>query len=119
MAINSSSRKWTRQACREPGGLARISKDAPQMNMSVDVKYTTASVSKSPTTAALLKLLDNTDLENKGLNIDQKLDEKIFDYLPYNWKPGANVNTITFRELLKHRSGLRCDPDMDDLSEPE
>ena len=101
----SVSRAW---------GLARISKDAPQMNMSVDVKYTTASVSKSPTTAALLKLLDNTDLKNKGLDIDKKLDEKISDYLPYNWKPGADVNTITFRELLRHRSGLRCNPDTDD-----
>ncbi len=80
------------------GGEASISKDAPAMNMTVDVRYTTASVSKSPTTAALLKLLDNTDLQNKGLTIDQKLDEKISDYLPYNWKPGANVNTITFRK---------------------
>jgi CubicO group peptidase (beta-lactamase class C family) len=101
----SVSRAW---------GSARRSPDSPQMNMSVDVKYTTASVSKSPTAAALLKLLDNTDLKNKGLTIDQKLDEKISDYLPYNWKPGANVNTITFRELLKHRSGIRCSPDADD-----
>lgn len=93
-------------------GAARRPADPPEMPMSVDVKYTTASVSKNITAAAVLKLLDETDLKQQGLNLDQKLDAKIIDYLPYNWKPGAGVDTITFRELLKHRAGIRC---MDDF----
>jgi CubicO group peptidase (beta-lactamase class C family) len=94
-------------------GEARRSQDPPAMKMSVDVKYTTASVSKSFTAAALLKLLDATNLKNKNLSLDEKLNEKIVDYLPYNWKPGAGVDTITFRELMKHRAGLRCGIDSD------
>lgn len=106
--------KWDQASVSRAGGAARLSQDPPEMKMTVDVKYTMASVSKIPTTAALFKLLDATDLKNKGLTFDQKLDEKIVDYLPYNWKPGAGVDTITFRELLRHRAGLRCPPDTDD-----
>ncbi len=95
------------------GFARRIPQDPPEMKMTVDVKYTTASVSKSFTAAALLKLLDATNLKNKNLSLDEKLNEKIVDYLPYNWKPGPGVDTITFRELMKHRAGLRCGIDND------
>ena len=93
------------------GGEARRSQDPPPKKMSVDVKYTMASVSKNITAAAFLKLLDDTNI--KDLSLGDKLDEKIVGYLPYNWKPGAGVDTITFRELLRHRAGIRCKDNVD------
>jgi len=95
-------------------GEARRKADPPEMPMSVNVKYTTASVSKNITAAAFLKLLDDTNIKNKNLTLDEKLNEKMVDYLPYYWKPGAGVNSITFREMLKHRTGIHCDPDFVD-----
>lgn len=88
------------------GGWARRSKDLPELAMSADVKYNTASVSKNITATAFLKLLNDQPQE---LTLDEKLNEKIVDYLPFNWIPGEGVNTITFRELLRHRAGIRCD----------
>jgi CubicO group peptidase (beta-lactamase class C family) len=79
-------------------GSARLKQDGEKA-MTVDVKYTLASVSKNITAAAMLKLL-----AGKGIG----LDEKIVKYMPYNWKPGSGVDTVTFRELLAHRSGLSC-----------
>lgn len=81
-------------------GLARMAQDPPEKNMTVDVKYTLASVSKNITAAAAIKLLSE-----KGIS----LDDKIVTQLPWNWEPGANVDTITFRELLRHGSGIRCE----------
>lgn len=98
---NSVSRAW---------GVARRSPDVPERAMSVDVKYTMASVSKNITAAAMLKLLDDT---RQG-SLDEKLDEKIVPYLPFNWQPGPGIASITFRELLTHRTGIRCDPDFTD-----
>ncbi|MFD0725928.1 serine hydrolase domain-containing protein [Lysobacter brunescens] len=79
-------------------GSARLQQDG-QMAMSVDVSYTLASVSKNITAAAILKLL-----AEKGIDVDAEVAK----YLPYNWTPGAGVDTVTFRELLTHRSGFRC-----------
>jgi len=89
---------------KRAGGWARRSQDRPELAMSPDVKYATASVSKNITATAFLKLLDDQPQE---LTLDEKLNEKIVDYLPFNWTPGKDVNTITFRELLQHRSGIR------------
>lgn len=91
----SVSRAW---------GLARQTPDSFELPMSVNVKYTTASVSKNITATAFLKLLNET----QELSLDESLNEKIVDYLPFNWTPGPGVNTITFRELLRHRAGIRC-----------
>lgn len=81
------------------GGDARRAPDANPRKMTVDDKLNIASVSKTITAGALLKLLN---LKNIGV------DTKMSVYLPAFWAKGANVDTITFRELLTHRSGLRC-----------
>jgi CubicO group peptidase (beta-lactamase class C family) len=56
-----------------------------------------ASVSKFLTAVALVKALDA-----KGVSYDAK----IIGYLPTYWTKGPNIDQITFRHLLTHRSGL-------------
>jgi CubicO group peptidase (beta-lactamase class C family) len=56
-----------------------------------------ASVSKFLTAVAMVKTLDA-----KGISYDAK----IIDYLPTYWSKGANINKITFRHLLTHKSGF-------------
>jgi CubicO group peptidase (beta-lactamase class C family) len=56
-----------------------------------------ASVSKFLTAVGLVKLLDS-----KGISYDAK----IVDYLPSYWVKGPNVDKITFRHLLNHKSGF-------------
>jgi len=90
---------WARQSPPDSNGLP----------MSVSVKFPTASVSKNITATAFLKLLNET----QELSLDESLNGKIVNYLPFNWTPGAGVDTITFRELLRHRAGLRCDDFVD------
>jgi len=54
-----------------------------------------ASVSKPMTAAGVLRALNG-----------RSIDSFIFPYLPKEWTLGANVRTITFRELLAHTSGF-------------
>lgn len=81
------------------GGEARRSQDAPVRPMSIFEKYSCASVSKTVTAAALLKALS----DNSGVG----LNSLMWTYLPQHWSFGVGIKTITFRELLKHHSGLR------------
>ena len=104
----------TQTSVARAGGSARLQQDPPELPMSVDVKYNVASVSKDITAAAVMTLLNDTDIKQQDLSLDEKLDEKIVDYLPYNWKPGPGVDSITFRQALKHRTGIRCTPDFVD-----
>jgi CubicO group peptidase (beta-lactamase class C family) len=82
------------------GGDARRAPDANARKMAIDDKFNVASVSKTVTAAAVMKLL-----AEKGLSVDAPVHK----YLPSSWTPGANFNTVTFRELLTHRAGIRCD----------
>lgn len=81
------------------GGEARRSQDPPARAMSTLEKYSCASVSKTVTAAALLKLL--SELDEVGLN------STIAAFLPAHWHRGPGINTVTFRELLRHESGFR------------
>lgn len=56
-----------------------------------------ASVSKFLTAVALVKALDSKRIS---------YDAKIIDFLPDYWSKGNNINRITFRHLLTHRSGF-------------
>ena len=82
------------------GGFARRAPDPNPRAMSVDDKFNIASVSKTITAAAVMKLL----AENK---ID--VDSPVYSYLPTDWTVGDANKKITFRELLTHKSGIRCD----------
>jgi CubicO group peptidase (beta-lactamase class C family) len=56
------------------------------------------SVSKFITAVAVYRLL----LERP----DVDLSTPIYDFVPSCWEPDGSLKTITFRELLRHRSGL-------------
>jgi CubicO group peptidase (beta-lactamase class C family) len=62
-----------------------------------DTRIHLASVSKFLTAVGLVK-----DLTSKGISYDAK----ILDYLPEYWSKGNNIDKITFRHLLTHRSGF-------------
>ena len=81
------------------GGDARRSPDANPRKMTVDDKYNIASVSKTITASAVLKILNDKNIS---------VDTAVHTYLPSDWTFGDNFKTITFRELLTHRSGVRC-----------
>ena len=81
------------------GGAARRAPDAMPRLMTATDRLNVASVSKAITASALLRAL-----------LDRKVsvDAPVYPYLPSDWTLGANVKSITFRELLGHRSGIRC-----------
>jgi CubicO group peptidase (beta-lactamase class C family) len=81
------------------GGEARRAPDGNPRKMTMDDKLNIASVSKTITAAAVMKLLNQKRIS---------VDAQVHPYLPLNWTLGANVKALTFRELLTHRSGLRC-----------
>jgi CubicO group peptidase (beta-lactamase class C family) len=66
-----------------------------------------ASVSKLLTAIGLVKLLDS-----KGISYDAK----IHNYLPAYWEKGNNIDQITFRHLLRHRSGWSGDSSASDYA---
>jgi CubicO group peptidase (beta-lactamase class C family) len=66
-----------------------------------------ASVSKLLTAIGLVKLLDS-----KGISYDAK----IHTYLPAYWQKGNNIDQITFRHLLIHRSGWSGDSSASDYA---
>ncbi|GAB3888937.1 serine hydrolase domain-containing protein [Spirosoma agri] len=78
-------------------GDARLAQDGNPRSMFVNDKYNIASCSKTITAAALLR----------ALNAKQKTaDDLIHPYLPTHWALGTGIKTITFKQLLTHRSGF-------------
>lgn len=71
-----------------------IREDKP---VTADTKMQIASMTKTITAAAFLKLA-----KEKGI----KTTDKIIDYLPDTWVKGPNIELITFRDLLTHNSGI-------------
>lgn len=78
-------------------GNARISIDG-QMGFTLNKEINIASISKFYTAIAAMQLLDVN-----GLTIDSK----IISWLPASWVKGPGVNNLTFKDLLKHQSGLQ------------
>ncbi|MBI1900076.1 MAG: beta-lactamase family protein [Planctomycetes bacterium] len=89
------------------GGLARTAADLPARSMSVDERLNIASVNKTITAVAVLQLL-----QARGLSVNHP----VHPYLPADWTLGPNVKTITFRELLTHRSGIVSGTDATDYA---
>jgi hypothetical protein len=90
-------------AVSRAGGDARRAPDANPRTMSADDKFNIASVSKAITAAAVMKLLTQNKIS---------ADAEVYSYLPPTWTLGANVKSITFRQLLTHRSGIRCETEV-------
>lgn len=78
-------------------GLARLPIDG-QQDFTVNKEINVASISKFYTAIAALQLI-----EANGLTIDSK----IASWLPASWTKGPGVNNLTFKDLLKHESGLQ------------
>jgi CubicO group peptidase (beta-lactamase class C family) len=82
------------------GGEGRRPQDPPAQVFSIFKRMNIASMSKTITGVAAVKLLNN-----KGIS----LDTAIASWLPADWTIGTNSNLITFGDLLNHTSGIRAD----------
>lgn len=80
---------------------SRASQDGPQLTWTPDTRLNLASVSKSVTAVAVLKLL--TD---KHISIDDPFYPLVKSQIP---TVGPGVSTITIRNLLQMKSGLTPD----------
>ena len=87
---------------KRSGGFARSDADNPNggsIAMKPTMRYELASVTKNVTAVATMKLLR---AQNKGLTVDSRVGP----YLPGAWKRGKGWDTMTFRNLLAHNSGI-------------
>ncbi|GAB3173202.1 serine hydrolase domain-containing protein [Telluribacter humicola] len=79
------------------GFQSRSVESAGAIPFTVDTKMHVASMTKTLTAMAFLKLATE-----KGI----KPTDYIIDYLPSAWHRGTNIDKITFHDLLTHRSGI-------------
>jgi CubicO group peptidase (beta-lactamase class C family) len=91
------SRKSEVVAERFGGFQSRMIEDEGEKLVTADTKMQIASMTKTLTAAAFLKLS-----AEKGI----KTTDKILPYLPKHWIVGPNVEKITFRDLMLHQSGI-------------
>lgn len=82
-------------------GQRRTSSDPPARAATATTRSQVASVSKTITAVGMMKAL---------LANNVSVDDSIAPYLPSDWSIGRGVETITFRELMTHRSGFRGHP---------
>jgi CubicO group peptidase (beta-lactamase class C family) len=83
---------------RRAQGPKRTAADPPAQSFTAFDRFNPASVSKTVTAVATLQLLSK-----KGISINAP----IHLYLPTNWNLPSSSQTITFKEVLNHTSGLR------------
>jgi CubicO group peptidase (beta-lactamase class C family) len=84
-------------------GLAHTDADPPVVALASAYRMNSASVTKTLTAVAALKLLAARHVS---------IDTPIYSFLPKSWILGPNVKTITFRALLTHTSGIRSSHDL-------
>lgn len=77
-------------------GFARLLQDGV-LPFSTSTKHYQASVSKFYTAVAAMQLI-----YAKGLTVDSEIEP----FLPQTWTRGNGVYALTFKDLLKHESGL-------------
>lgn len=79
------------------GGLARTAADNPSKVQSAQKKMHLASISKMLTATVVLRIM-----ADQGVTPDSAIGP----FLPISWDRGAGVDSITFRQLMTHRSGF-------------
>jgi len=91
---------------KRAGGVARRAPDKSPRPMTTGDKYNIASISKTMTAIAAMKVLDQ-----KGLHVGDTIGK----FLPDSFATEAichdkriSFRTLTFRELLTHKSGITC-----------
>lgn len=104
-AVDGANIKWGLevrrglQVIQKRDGVNRTFLDPPETgDFTVHDRFNPASVGKSITAIALLKLMNEQGI---GLNTP------IWTFLPATWVIPVENQTITFAEILGHRSGLR------------
>lgn len=88
------------------GGDARRPPDADTRKMTVDDKFNIASVNKTITAAAVIKLVKEKQPKTRQIGIN--LDIPMYQYLPPDWVIGPGIKRITIRQLLTHKSDIDC-----------
>jgi D-alanyl-D-alanine carboxypeptidase len=83
----------------ETFGDARTEDDG-QMDFGLNQEINVASVTKFYTAIAVLQLLKASGLDENDL---------IHPYLPRTWRLGPGVTSLSFEDLLRHRSGLESE----------
>lgn len=78
-------------------GQARIPIDG-EINFTLNKEINVASVTKFYTAIAAMQLLEANNLT---------IEDKIEDWLPASWTKGPGVTDLSFKDLLKHESGLQ------------
>ncbi|GAA4273870.1 hypothetical protein GCM10022258_31640 [Aquimarina gracilis] len=78
-------------------GQARTSADGAT-DFTLNKEINVASVTKFYTAIAVMQLLEANDLT---------IEDKITDWLPDSWAQGPGVSELSFKDLLKHESGLQ------------
>jgi len=78
-------------------GKARTSVDG-EMDFTENKEINVASVTKFYTAIAVMQLLEANNLT---------IEDKIADWIPNSWNKGQGVNNLSFKDLLKHESGLQ------------
>lgn len=81
----------------EDTGSARTANNAPQTDQSPTKEMNIASVSKTLTAVAVLRLL-----EQNGLTVDSSISP----WLPAAWSQDPSIAGLSFRDLMTHTSGL-------------
>jgi len=89
-------------------GAARRAPDFAPRAMTAGDVITMASVSKTFTAATLLKIISDKKVIVNGKPTAISVDDKIAPYLPKSWTLSEPAKTLTFRQLLRHQSGLEC-----------
>jgi len=79
------------------GFQSRSIEQAGELPVNTDTKMQIASMTKTISAIAFMKLANE-----KGI----KTSDPIIDYLPAYWKTGSLINKITFRDLMTHQSGI-------------
>lgn len=80
------------------GPQSRVFEGIGEAPMTVSSKMQIASMTKTLTAAAFLQLAQKHNITPQTF---------ISPYLPASWKKGPLIETLTFDDLLKHRSGFR------------
>jgi CubicO group peptidase (beta-lactamase class C family) len=88
----------------EAFGKARTAANGPAVDFTPSTKIPVASVSKVVTALAAIKVLAKHSKNPKTVDA---LDGPIGPYLPKDWKVDPNVASITFAQLLSHKSGVK------------
>jgi CubicO group peptidase (beta-lactamase class C family) len=79
-------------------GMARVASDAPARSFDSSTRVDIASCSKLLTAITVLH-----ELERRNM----KVTEPIHKHLPKSWPVHESIRSITFEELLAHKSGLK------------